>query len=455
MVGTLSQRRRTLIRELLRGDIIEKMAPAVAERWPRLSENIETSADLVESLELEYGVHYESLNSLIVLWGWRMIAIEWLAAQSMPLLVRDSFLKQTDTMFRGSSERWILLSHWSGRWRSAGGNTFESYLKDLGGLWESIHSLTSSDLVVKALSEQMAAWIEALRPAAQKYIDDLAVENRSEVQRYFVPLWVWHRLDSTRWEQSRVQLRIGKKKVSLDVDHIVSCKWWEGNIAQVAEEQSLAVDDERLAGTPPSEGPKEEMLDQGSLNDLGNCFLLWRSFNISKSDRSLKSFLAQVYEFKDASRLATWKQALLVTDAQFDPDASEDSAIRAAIAVRTKLMKEDLRKFVAGSALPAHDKPAFDVSGRWGATSNYDSGQQESFEMVLAQTENRIVGTYTGDGRIEGELEGVQFEGRWSDGGRHGTVFGLFDESGRVFAAHWRYYRGRKLGNWSAQRLEP
>jgi hypothetical protein len=432
-------------RELLRGDIIEKMAPELAQRWRRLSDNIERCAELMQSLELEYGVHYESLNSMFLLWGWRFLAIEWLGSRSMTNMARDFLVKQVDDLFRASAERWILLSHWGGRWRTSAVTTFENYLKDLARTWADVQATGSADSVAALLSQRLSGWIDDLRPAAQKYVDDLSVDHRGEVHRYFVPLWVWHRLDAPRWEESRVQLRVGRKKVSLDVDHIISCKWWENNVDRVVEEESLAEDGEAAATKAGASGAP--IVEGGTLNDIGNCFLLWTSFNISKSDRPLKSFLSQVYEFQDPARLQAWQTALEVAQEQIDPDAFDETTIRQAIAARTKAIKEELRKFINGAHLPAHDRPAFDVSGRWFAKTDLPGESNEQFDFELAQTGEGVLGSYGKDGRIQGELLG-----QWSEPTSSGSVWGRFDEDGRRFEGEWRYRYGRKSGGWHAER---
>jgi hypothetical protein len=431
------------------------MAPALAQRWSSLSESIERCADLMQSLEIEYGLHYESLNSVFLLWAWRLVAMEWLRTHGRYLtnMPRDFFVKQVDELFQTSAERWVLLSHWAGRWRASAGTTFENHLRDLAATWVDVQAVTSPDAVVVCLSTRLNGWLNDLRDAARKHIDDLAVENRGEVHRYFVPLWVWHRLDDVRWHQSRVQLRVGRKRVCLDVDHIVSCKWWEKNIDAVIEERSLAENGQDAAAPAAAGAQSDESIEVGSLNDIGNCFLLWTSFNVSKSDRPLKSFVSQIHEFKDSARLQAWQSALGVGQAQFDPDASDESTIRQAIAARTKSIKEELRKFIDGTHLPAHDKPAFDVSGRWHTKTEMPGEQDEEFDGDLAQTGELILGSYRKDGQIEGQLEGRGFEGRWSEPLHNGRVYGHFDERGRVFEGEWRYYRGRKTGKWRSERV--
>jgi hypothetical protein len=51
---------------------------------------------------------------------------------------------------------------------------------------------------------------------------DMAVLTREAVHQYYLPLWLWHRLDAERWKGSSLSLRESKREsLSLDVDHIV------------------------------------------------------------------------------------------------------------------------------------------------------------------------------------------------------------------------------------------
>src|ERR1700731_4607532 len=56
----------------------------------------------------------------------------------------------------------------------------------------------------------------------------------------------------------------------------------------------------------------EELIElNAKVNDLGNCMLLEKNFNISKSNRPLKEFLQGVYEFKEGKwTIEEWARAL-------------------------------------------------------------------------------------------------------------------------------------------------
>ncbi len=153
------------------------------------------------------------------------------------------------------------------------------------------------------------------------------------VRVYYAPLWIWHRLDSARWRMSKVQLRISKtRKLSLDVDHAVAHAIWERKIG---------------GSLPDGVTEKDEALT--IVNQLGNCSLLDKNFNISKSDQTLKSFLEEVYEFKENMiALSDWAKALVVPDSMLDANGADVNTLAQAMTERDKLIRKELGEFVTG-----------------------------------------------------------------------------------------------------------
>jgi hypothetical protein len=67
------------------------------------------------------------------------------------------------------------------------------------------------------------------------------------------------------------------------------------------------------------------------MNSIGNCSLLEKTFNVSKSDKELATFLSEVHEFKTGERdLDQWALALGVTDALLRPKSSSLDQIQQA-----------------------------------------------------------------------------------------------------------------------------
>jgi hypothetical protein len=82
---------------------------------------------------------------------------------------------------------------------------------------------------------------------------------------------------------------------------------------------------------------------------LGNCSLLDKSFNISKSDDPMWTFLQEVHEFKEGKvNRRDWEQALSLPGTLTEPSGVGLAEIRKLVQVRDALIKNELAEFVAG-----------------------------------------------------------------------------------------------------------
>jgi hypothetical protein len=145
---------------------------------------------------------------------------------------------------------------------------------------------------------------------------------------------MWHRLDADRWKVSQIQLRTkARRKSSLEVDHTVAFALWERKLK---------------AGLPTGVKALEDALP--IVNRLGNCSLLEKNFNISKSDQTFKAFLDEVHEFKTGSvTVDAWALALLVPDSMLAPSTVDVNVIVTAINDRDKAIRDELVEFVKGT----------------------------------------------------------------------------------------------------------
>ena len=144
---------------------------------------------------------------------------------------------------------------------------------------------------------------------------------------------MWHRLDAKRWEMSSIPLRVGKSKARLDVDHAVAYALWNAKL---------------VAGLPTGIEDRADALPL--VNMLGNCSLLEKTFNISKSDKTLRAFMEQVHEFKEGKvALSSWAQALGLEDSMLDAAAAGSDAVVQAIKMRDEAIRSELVEFVKGT----------------------------------------------------------------------------------------------------------
>ncbi len=334
--------------DLLRGDKVRPMAQDLVQHWPIFENNAITAAGLVNDRGFKFGTHYRSLNVLTLLLCWRLLGRQWLAQHALGITAKDSFEKQLDAAFSSSCDRWMLLSQWSGRWGKSTDKAFADYISNLAADWEKIKDLLSPEQVIEILKKRIESWIFGLREESSKYIDELGVLTRDTVHQYYLPLWLWHRLDPNRWSASRLPLRETKRGgLSLEVDHLVAIKLWE----------TLRRNPELPAG---EQEPSSETDIASDVNALGNCCLLEKSFNIAKGAKTLQTFLSSVHEIKNGSvTIESWARKLEIEPVLLNPTDHSMEEVVQAISRRTDNMKTTLKDYIAGERQRA-DLPASD-----------------------------------------------------------------------------------------------
>jgi hypothetical protein len=177
----------------------------------------------------------------------------------------------------------------------------------------------------------MKGWLTSLAPAAINTIQALEAKSRNQVQIYYTPLWLWHRLEGERRRLSEITLKApGKATDRLHVDHIVAHDHWESGFTL----DPIAVD---VGGSQ----------ETATVNELGNMMLLRNNFNISKSKSPLAEFLPEVHEFKEApSELDAWRTALLIGDVAYDFRNRSATEVAVETKTRTAAIKNELISYI-------------------------------------------------------------------------------------------------------------
>jgi hypothetical protein len=316
--------------DLLKGDTIRPMASTLSENWASLNSAVTAATEMIAERSLLYRQHYQSLNSVFFLWTWRYISEYWLANHELKELERDSFTKSIDEGFRKYVDRWLICSQWAQRWAIASAETIFGYVKRLSDCAKKVFETNKAEEATSLLGEYLGAEVKALEVDATAWVEAVQVLRRDLVRLYYTPLWIWHRIDNARWKKSKIQLRIGKKRLSLDVDHSISYGLWLKKVESVSQEEK-----------------RTEYLPL--INKLGNCSLLEKSFNISKSDRTLQSFLDEVHEFKkNSDLLREWAATMEFNDFFLDPTTKDIDDLLLAIDERDKAIRKELSEFVTG-----------------------------------------------------------------------------------------------------------
>ena len=203
-------------RDLLKGATIRPMASDLARRWKGISHAIIGALDVVASRGLEFGGagQYSSLNALAVVWAWRYIAADWEDRHQLAVPQRDGLQKSIDAALSARVDRWLICSQWAGRW-SGSSPAMGGYAKALNDEFLACEKVGTVAELHEALARRLNGFVVDLEPDAANYIASLAASSRERVATYRTALWVWHRLDATRWLMSATPLRLGKRKANL------------------------------------------------------------------------------------------------------------------------------------------------------------------------------------------------------------------------------------------------
>ena len=337
-------------KDLLKGEIIRPMAAAVAATWAMLKPRVESCAGLIKDRDLLENL--SSFNAIIVYLTWYRLVFDRFDAVSGSVLLieRDNIEKQLNQRALQFLDRWFFGSQWANMWGDGAVINFQSFATELTGIFDKLKSVQVTGFIA-AVDDSINQMMTRVSTKAVEQINNILVRDRRRVHAYHPFLWVWHRLEEDRWKKSSIQMRTGKRTSKLEVDHTVADAWWRHLVEQEIQEKQAAfngTEEEKALIAPDGFKSRDDAI--AFINHLGNCSLLDKSFNISKSDKSMRHFLLQVKEFKDGEvQIDDWETALSLTPTLTLPDggATFDN-IKDAIQVRDTSIRKDLTEFIVG-----------------------------------------------------------------------------------------------------------
>lgn len=337
-------------KDLLKGEIVRSMAAYVAATWKKLKQRVENCADLIKERELFE--NQGSFNAIIVYLTWYRMAFDRFDAVSgsISVIERDSIEKQLIQRAEQFLDRWLFGSQWANVWGDGAVMNFQNFATDLSEICGKLKLVQAAGLVA-AVEDSINQMMARVSNKAIEQINNILVRDRRRVHAYYPFLWVWHRLEGDRWKNSSIQMRTGLRRTSKhEVDHTVADAWWVRSVEQQiqAKQGVFAGEEEQKALIAP--GDFESRDDAiAFINLLGNCSLLDKSFNISKSDASMRHFLQQVHEFQNGEvQMDDWERALDLTPTLTSPEISKFADIKKAIQARDALIRKDLVEFISG-----------------------------------------------------------------------------------------------------------
>jgi hypothetical protein len=321
-------------KDLLKGDTVRPMAQDLAADWQDIVESIGVFLDTASERKLRYGQssQYYSLNAVNVIWSWIFLARRWLRMNPQKALDSDAYEKRVGTLLETWIDRWLICSQWAGRWASSS-KVLPEYAKQLSQACIQLAATTSMAAALAIIEDRISSLVADTVSDALAYAKTFSVSQREHVSRYNTILWIWHRLDANRWRISSIPLRTKRRQeVELEVDHAVPSAWWQ----------------KELIAQPSGSEDGDDLAQH--VNKLGNCTLLEKAFNISKSDRSFGAFLSEVHEVKSGTvSLADWSKALYLSDHLLNPDSYSLDEIRAAIDARDASVRDEIVEFIGGT----------------------------------------------------------------------------------------------------------
>jgi len=337
--------------DLMKGEAIRPMASDVSNHWNLVVEAATLVCEKALKRELSYGKHYSSINSVAYLWAWCFGALRWRNRRSLDVTQKDSFKKSLKKSLNQRIDRWLICSQWAGVW---GTDSMKGYVSKLATVVKSLDKESEIDKVVALLADHLEENIRDLEGKAVEYIEKLVAQDRSHVTIYYTPLWIWCRLDANRWESAKILLRYAPGATTpLEVDHVVAWARWNEKI-DVMRKATPAIAQNTTGEVPPNAAVTETPIDLDAIlpevNTLGNCMLLEKKFNGSKSKKPMNEFLERVHEFrKETHEIELWAKPLELTMPQVESSATSVATLQQLFEARTKLVQEELVEFVKGT----------------------------------------------------------------------------------------------------------
>jgi hypothetical protein len=332
--------------ELMKGDAIRPMAANVSENWGLVVEAAQRICAHARDRGLRFRQHYQSVNAIAYLWAWYFAALRWGKERKLKELEKDSLDKSLATVLDAFMDRWLICSQWAGVWSSA--QTLGDYAKRLHNCSKTLPEKSDVATAVAALEQQLESEVKDIEQNAVNGLVALNASEREQVRIYYTALWLWNRLEQNRWDKAKLALREkSRRQIGLDVDHIVAWDLWRTKLKTLQER--LSKSNTLQVGDTVAEQLSAEELGP-KINELGNCMLLEKNFNISKSNKPLKDFLEGVHEFKNGQlSIEAWAEALDIEMPQVDCAETEVDALYTLFNKRTERIINDMEQFIRGT----------------------------------------------------------------------------------------------------------
>jgi hypothetical protein len=341
-------------RDLLKGNVIRPMAEDISREWKNIIFTLKYAVKISKDRELLD--NSGSFNALLVVWCWLFLADRWGSTHNREMRVRadDDYCMKVMTLFEKFIDRWVFSSQWANIWAVGASKNLQDIATELSYCSSLLENEKNPEIVFSHLFDASNKLILKVSEAATKHISDFSVNDRSKVSQYRTMLWVWHRLDNARWENSRIIMRRGRERKDFrpEVDHTIADAYWKRRVEQEIKAGKAAGKIPVASEGVPEKGPGDFETRQKAvefINTLGNCALLKKGFNISKSNDSMWNFLKEVHEFKNNTiSRGEWENALDMSAVFTSPNEASFEEMETAIRKRDQKVRSELVEFIDG-----------------------------------------------------------------------------------------------------------
>jgi hypothetical protein len=311
--------------DYLGGKVTNEVARYMCKNWQEISQSLISVAECFKGHNVTFGDHILSTLPLSLLASFRMS----IYSPGLSPLIQSTSLSTFDALMNSQFLRFTFCAQISHCFEKQG--LMEKWAKDLMSL-----AGTQSSEICNVFKE----WVVEI--TRQCNIDIKPARNRREVARYRQFLRVWHQISDKRMRASlpfHVD-HISGRQERLEVDHVVSVALFE-----------------KLVAVWPSSSP----IDTNAIvNRLGNCLLLTKGHNISKSEGCIFDHFKNVTKDGNSEDCRVFLEALQIPTELANPRESllgfeigdRVKRLQEAIERREQQMKESFIKFAKGEETP-------------------------------------------------------------------------------------------------------
>jgi hypothetical protein len=324
VIWAVLQREGALLRQedYLGGNVTLKVAEFMHMNWQEISMSLIKVGECCKRHEVTFGDHMLSTLPLSLLASFRMSIHSPVSSSLTQSTSRSGFDEIMDTQFL----RFTLCAEISGCFQQRPG-LLEKLAKDLKCAAKA--SLSEIPILFQK-------WVA--ETGSDCKLDFEPARNRREVTRYRQFLRAWHQISQERKKASNPFHvdHVSGRQERLEVDHVVSVALFEELIAEWS--------------------PSKQIDTDAIVNRLGNCLLLTKGHNISKSKGSISDHFKKITTNESREHLAEFLAALQIPDELANPRESlarfeiseRIQKLEEAIENREKLMKRTFIDFAHG-----------------------------------------------------------------------------------------------------------